>query len=161
MQDAVETSRFDFTRFLHGETTAWGMIEDRFGRVRRKFTAQMVGRWNGDVFVLDEVFTFDDGEVESRTWQVSPGSNGSFTATCDDCEGRAIGSCSLDLISMRYRFKLRISGRTVSVDFDDRIHRAANGVALNRATIRKWGIRIAELWVVFVRNERLAPASAA
>jgi len=153
MQDAVERFRFDLTKFLLGRTRAWGVVEDRFGRVRRKFQVEMEGAWAGDVFEINERFLFDDGVEETRVWRVKPSSaSGQFTATCKDCVGEATGFSTVDRTEMRYRFRLQISGRSITVDFSDRIFLMDEGVAINRATMRKWGVRVGELSAVFVRE---------
>jgi hypothetical protein len=157
MQEAIRPMRFDLTSFLNGRTRAWGLVEDRFGRVRRSFSAELIGHWKGDVFVLDETFEFDDGEIDKRVWHVVPGSDGRFTATCSDCAGPAEGSATRDMVRMSYRFRLRLGGRTVLVDFDDRIHLVDDGLALNRATMSKWGVKVGELFVVFSREGAAEP----
>ncbi len=146
---APHPEAFDITSLFAGRTTAHGIVEDRFGKLKRRFDVDMHGRWEGGVFVLDEHFAYDDGERESRTWLVRPDADGRFTATTADCVGEASGSCSHDVIRMRYRFSLKVGGRSVTVDFDDRIYRLDGALALNRATISKWGVRLGELALVF------------
>lgn len=143
---------FELTSFLEGESRAWGIFEDRFGRVRRRIDVTMIGRWDGDVFRLDEHFVYDDGRREHRVWTVKPDGPGKFRATCDDCVGEAIGTCAADSIRMAYAFKLKLPSRTLVVDFDDRIYRMSATTAVNRATMRKWGIKLGELSLFFERK---------
>lgn len=152
MQQLVSNQLFDITRFLHGRTTAWGIFEDRFGRIQRRFSVEMNGRWKGDVFYLDETFVYDTGDTESRIWQVTPLSDGRFSATCDDCIGTASGYCDTSSIRMGYKFRLKFDSRSVVVDFEDRIYRMSDDTAVNRATMRKWGIKLGEL-SLFFRNQ--------
>jgi hypothetical protein len=147
---------FDLTTFLEGRTFAWGIFEDRFGRVRRRFTVEMVGRWQERVFYLDERFTYDDGSEENRVWRVEPAGQARFTATCADCVGIAEGECSADAIRMAYTFRLKLDGRELHVAFDDRIYRLGDNIAVNRATMRKWGVRLGEVSLFFKRE---APAT--
>lgn len=143
--------RFELTTFLEGKSRAWGIFEDRFGRMRRRFTVEMVGRWQGEVFLLEETFRYDDGEMDERLWRVVPDADGRFHATCDDCVGRAEGSCDADSIRMQYKFRLKFPGRDLIVRFDDRIYRMTESTAVNRATMSKWGIRLGELSLFFER----------
>lgn len=161
MQDVANTPGFALTRFLCGKTRAWGIVEDRFGRIQRKFSLEMHGHWQGDVFHLDESFRFDDGEEDSRTWLVTPGKNGRFTATCGDCVGHAEGQASGDTISMSYRFRIMVGGRAFVVGFDDRIFRMDENLAINRATMRKWGIKVGELSAVFMRDRQACAQTSA
>ena len=73
--------RFELTSFLDGKTRAWGVFEDRFGRLRRRFDVEMNGAWRGTNFVLDERFVYDDGRSEMRQWVVKPMPGGHFRAT--------------------------------------------------------------------------------
>jgi hypothetical protein len=141
---------FELTTFLEGRTRAWGVFEDRFGRVRRRLVVDMNGRWEGDEFVLDERFEYDGDAVETRTWRVVPLGSGRFRATCPDCVGEATGRCTPDSIQMAYRFRLQLASRAIVVTFDDRLHRVGEG-AVNRATMSKWGIKLGELSLFFQR----------
>lgn len=152
---------FELTSFLEGRTFAWGLFEDRFGRVRRRFTVEMVGRWHERVFYLDERFTYDDGTRDSRVWRVQPSGQSRFTATCADCVGVARGEYREDAIYMAYTFRLKLEGRELHVAFDDRIYRVGDNIAVNRATMRKWGVRLGEVSLFFQREPVPADLAAA
>ena len=151
-------SVLELTSLLEGHTRAWGLFEDRFGRVRRRFLVDMHGHWEGDRFVLDERFAYDTGDVESRTWVVTPEGPGRFSATCPDCVGVARGQGDRDSIRMTYDFRLKLQSRTLTVSFDDRIYRMDDRRAVNRARMSKWGIKLGELSLFFERDaERSRP----
>lgn len=145
--------KFEPTVFLAGRTLAWGIFEDRFGRLRRRFTVEMNGRWQDGVFLLDEKFAYDTGDTEHRTWRIVQGEGAGFSATCDDCIGEAEGSCDTNSIRMRYKFRLKLTDRSLVVDFDDCIYRMSDGIAVNRARMSKWGIRLGELSLFFSKDE--------
>ncbi len=142
---------FELTSFFEGRTEAWGVFEDRFGRLRRRFEVVMNGRWDGLEFVLDEQFTYDTGETERRSWRVTRRGEGRFSATSDECIGLADGVCDGDSVRMVYRFRLKTKSREIAVDFDDRVYRMSETTAVNRATMRKWGVKIGELSLFFKR----------
>jgi Protein of unknown function (DUF3833) len=145
------SERFELTSYLNGRTRAWGVFEDRFGRLRRRFEVEMNGQWQGDRFRLDERFVYDTGQIENRTWHIVPGENGRFTATCADCIGEASGVCGTDSVRMSYRFRLQLDRRSVVVDLNDRIYRMGDAIAVNRATMSKWGVTLGELSLFFER----------
>lgn len=147
---------FELTSFFHGSTRAWGVFEDRFGRLKRRFTVDMQGRWEGPVFVLDERFVYDTGDIENRTWHVTPLGAARFRATCADCVGAAYGECDADSIRMSYRFRLKLQDRQIVVAFDDRLYRMADATAVNRTTMSKWGIKLGELSLFFQRLDSAA-----
>jgi hypothetical protein len=152
MSPIHDGSAFELTSFLEGRVFAWGIFEDRFGRVRRRFTVEMVGHWEERVFLLHERFTYDDGSHETRVWRVEPEGRDRFTATCPDCVGVARGECKADAVRISYTFRLKFDGRELHVAFDDRIYRVGEHLAVNRATMRKWGVRLGELSLFFQRE---------
>jgi len=56
--------------YFAGETRAWGIFEDRFGRLRRQFTVDITGTWDGRELILDERFEYSDGELDRRVWTI-------------------------------------------------------------------------------------------
>jgi hypothetical protein len=147
--DAV---RFDLPTFLAGSTKAWGIFEDRFGRLRRRFDVDIHGSWHDGVFQLDERFVYDDGRIEQRIWRVKPITADRFEATCDDCIGVAAGTYADGMVHMSYAFRLRLPSRVVHVNIDDRLYRINAHTAVNRSTVRKWGIKIGEISLFFERQ---------
>jgi hypothetical protein len=147
------TVLFELTSFFAGRTRAWGIFESRFGNVRRRIDVEMAGAWRDGVFELVEHFTYDGRETEERTWRVEPLGSGRFRATCPDCVGEAAGICDADSVQMRYRFRLKLERREIVVAFDDRIFRMGDTIAINRATMSKWGVRLGELSLFFERIE--------
>ncbi len=146
-------NRFELTTFFSGRTHAWGVFEDRFGRLQRRFYVDMEGVWDGDTFILRETFTYDTSDVENRTWRVKPDGQGRFLATCAECVGVAKGVCERDSISMQYKFKLSVGGRNVVVDFQDKLYRMGASKAINRTVMRKWGVKLGELSLFFERQD--------
>jgi hypothetical protein len=142
----------DITQFLAGRSVAHGVFEDRFGRQRRAFTVTMDGHWQGDVFLLDEDFLYDDGARERRTWRIRKLDAGRFVATAADCVGEAIGTAAPGRWHMKYQFMLRLKTRMVPVTFDDQVYAVTDRLALNRATLSKWGVRLGQVLIVYERD---------
>lgn len=142
---------FALTAFFAGHVRATGIFEDRFGTVRRRFIADMVGRFEGCAFVMTEDFVFDDGEKQHRVWRITPRDDGSFAATANDIVGVATGVTIGSTIKMRYRHEVMIDGRAVVLSFDDQIHRLDRDNAIGRARVNKWGVKVGELSIFFQR----------
>ena len=45
---------FVLEEYFEGKTNAWGIFEDRFGNIRRQFSVDITGTWDGKKLVLDE-----------------------------------------------------------------------------------------------------------
>ena len=59
-------------QFFQGRLHAHGVIQNYRGKVTRRFTAEIIGNWQGDAGVLDERFVYDDGEVQYRCLLTAP-----------------------------------------------------------------------------------------
>ena len=57
--------------YLSGNVKAWGILQDRSGKVTRQFSADLNGKWDGKQLILDEQFNWSDGEVQKRQWQIT------------------------------------------------------------------------------------------
>ena len=52
---AGEKPVLDLARYFDGRVVAHGMFQDRFGKIAKRFTVVIDGRWNGGNGVLDEM----------------------------------------------------------------------------------------------------------
>ena len=57
--------------YLSGNVKAWGVLQNRSGKVTRQFSADLNGKWDGKQLILDEKFNWDDGEIQTRQWQIT------------------------------------------------------------------------------------------
>lgn len=139
---------FDLRRHLAGPIQCEGMIHGPTGRVTSRFTARMQGDFDGAAGTLSESFRFAGGGRQDRRWQLRLGNDGRFTATADDVIGEAQGELSGATLRMTYRLRLPedAGGHVLSVT--DWLYLCDNGVILNRSEMRKFGIKVAELFAV-------------
>lgn len=156
------TPALDPFRYFEGRTRAWGIFEDRFGRVRREFTVDIHGRADGaDGFVLEEDFAYADGERERRVWRLRRTGPGSYEGRADDVVGVATGRAAGNALNWRYALALRIGGSRWNVDFNDWMFLQPDGVLLNRARMSKWGLELGQVTLAFQRVSAHAAVAAA
>ncbi|WP_233630800.1 DUF3833 family protein, partial [Delftia sp. S65] len=67
---AKEQPTLDLRQYFNGPLTAHGMFTDRSGKVVKRFTVRMTGRWNGDEGSLEEHFVYSDGSTQERVWHI-------------------------------------------------------------------------------------------
>jgi hypothetical protein len=147
-QDPPASQRgIDLFSFLEGESHAYGIFEDRFGKVRRRFEAAMSGVWRGGTLDLTEAFLFDDGERQTRVWHLSPGEAGTFSAASEGITGPGRGQHTEIRCELSYRMRL---GRLV-FDFKDVFYSVSSDMLLNRARVSKFGITVGYVIAVFRR----------
>ena len=122
--------------YLEGKVKAWGILQNRSGKVTRQFTADLDGKWDGSFLTLDETFNWSDGEVQTRQWKIKKINEHNYEGTASDVVGLAKG------FSYGPAFKFEY----------DWIFKQDDKVAINRATMTKFGIKVAELTVLFVKE---------
>lgn len=144
--------KLDIRNYLNGKIKAWGMIEDRKGKITRRFTVDMEGSWNGDHGKLTEYFTFDDGEKSSRIWHINFSDQHNFTAKADDVIGEAKGSQYGNVMQMEYVLDLevdKVKKTRYNVTLDDWMYLIDDKILVNKSEIKKFGISFAKLTIFF------------
>jgi len=145
----------DLFDYFEGETTAWGVFEDRFGSIRRQLKVELRGRIEGDELILDEQFAYSDGEIDQRTWRIRRDSRGGYVGRAADIVGEAIGQASGNAVNWRYTMDLKVGQDSWRVDFDDWMLLQSDGVLINRAWVKKLGLTVGTVSLFFRKS---APA---
>lgn len=135
--------------YFAGTTRAWGLVEDRRGRVRRQFRVVIHGRPTAEGIELDETFHYDDGGSDHRVWQVRRLGDGRYSGTAHDVVGAATGRAAGPALNWRYRLRLPVGGRVWTIAFDDWMLLQDERVLINRATLRKWGFKVGQVTLFF------------
>jgi len=150
---AFETApRLDFEAYFAGRSRAWGLVRDRFGTVRRRFTVALLGAQEGDVFTLAEDFVFLDGETQRRVWRVRRLGADRLEGEADDVVGTATGTTRDGAVNWRYTLALPIGGRRWHVRFDDWMYAMPDGRLLNRARMHRFGVTLGEILIAFEKE---------
>ncbi|MBO6520921.1 MAG: DUF3833 domain-containing protein [Rhodospirillales bacterium] len=142
---------FRLEEYFSGKTQAWGLFEDRFGKVRRQFVVDITGTLEGDTLVLDERFKYADGETDRRVWRIRKLDDHRYEGRADDIIGTAQGESYGNALNWSYDMDLKIGDSTLRVHFDDWMFLQPGGVLLNRATVSKWGLTIGEVTLAFAK----------
>lgn len=145
----AEKPAMDFRGYFSGPVQAHGMFTDRSGRVVKRFTVAMQGRWSGDEGVLEEDFTYSNGEKERRVWQLKDLGGGRFEGRAADIVGVAEGEQSGNAIRFRYTMRVPVDGKPIEFQFDDWMYRLDDQVVLNRAAMSKFGIHLGDVTLSF------------
>lgn len=138
--------------YFKGKTRAFGVVLDRQGVVSRQFTVDLNGTWDDlqKKLTLDERFIFHDGERSRRVWHITRTAPGRYVGEADDVLGPAKGEVKGNTLHWQYTLLLPYRGQTIEVDFDDWMF-LSDGVLLNRATMRKFGVKVGEVMISFRR----------
>ena len=138
--------------YLSGNVKAWGILQNRSGKVTRQFSADLNGNWDGTQLVLDEKFNWSDGEVQKRQWKIIKLDEHNYEGTADDVVGKAKGQSYGPAFKFEYVLLVPVKGKEIKITFDDWIFKQDDKVAINRAVMTKFGIKVAELTVFFQKD---------
>ena len=144
--------RLIIEEYLSGSVKAWGVLQNRSGKVTRQFKADLNGKWDGKSLILDEIFYWNDGEKQTRQWTINKIDNHNYSGTASDVVGTAKGFSYGPAFKFEYVLLVPVKGKNIKITFDDWIFMQDERVAINRATMKKFGIKVAELTVMFVKE---------
>ena len=148
---AAERPVFDFKTYFNGPIKAWGIVQNRSGKVIKRFTVDIDAKWSGDVGTLDESFVYADGTTERRVWTVRKGDSGRYIGTARDVVGEAVGETAGNALRWRYVLAIPVDGKTYNVDLDDWMFLMSDRVLLNRTTMTKFGFGVGEITITFTK----------
>ena len=138
--------------YFLGNVKAWGIFQGRSGVVKRSFTAKMNGSFNGKDFILKEDFNWKDGEQQSRVWTIKKIDDHNYEGTASDVVGTAKGTSYGFAFKFEYNLLIPFKDKKIKVKFDDWIFKQDEEVAINRAIVTKFGFKVGELTVFFLKN---------
>ena len=145
-------------QFFEGRTRSWGVVEDRSGEPRRRFTTEAVGHRDGAVLVLTQDLTFEDGETQRRVWRLRRTDAHSYEATANVVIGVATGEAHGNAFRWSYTLALGPDAAVSSVDLRHWMYLQDGGTTLvNRVAITKLGFVVGQVTEHFQR----VPAAAA
>jgi hypothetical protein len=142
--------------YFAGRTKAWGMFQDRFGRLRRQFEVEIDGTWDGETLTLVEDFVYDDGETEQRIWRIKKLGPHAYEGRAEGVIGVAEGMAYGNALNWRYDMDLKVGEGTWRVHFNDWMFLQPNGVLINRARVTKFGLEIGEVTLFFMKGAQAA-----
>ena len=152
-----KTPKLNLFEFFKGETLAYGIFEDRFGKLRRQFRVKIKGNVDKNILTLDEKFIYDYGEKATRIWKIKKLNENKnlikYEGSADDVEGLATGTSVGNALNWTYDIYLNIKGSNLKVKFNDWIYKQDSNVAINRAYVSKFGIDIGSVTLVFLKGQ--------
>jgi hypothetical protein len=149
---ANEKPVLDMRQYFNGTLDAYGVFTDRSGKVVKRFTVVMRCSWQGENGILDEDFSYSDGSTGKRIWRMKHLGDGRYSGTADDVVGTALGETRGNAFRWKYTLSLPVDGKVYEVQFDDWMYLMDDRVMLNKAVMSKFGVRLGEVTLSFVRR---------
>tara|TARA_Y100000590_G_C15299994_1_gene855905 strand:- start:22 stop:570 length:549 start_codon:yes stop_codon:yes gene_type:complete len=138
--------------YFNGKVKAWGILQNRSGKVTRQFKADMFGKFENNILTLEEDFYWTDGEKQKRVWKIQKLDENNYKGTAPDVVGTASGFQYGSAFKFEYNLLVPFKSKNIKVSFDDWIFKQDENVAINRATLTKFGFKVGELTVFFLKN---------
>ena len=138
--------------YFQGNVKAWGMLQGRSGEVKRQFVADMKGEFDCKNLILDETFIWNDGEKQERRWTIKKVGDNRYEGTAPDVVGIAKGVSYGSAFKFEYKLLIPYKDKKIKVKFDDWIFKQDEKTAINRATLTKFGFKVGELTVLFIKD---------
>jgi len=138
--------QFDPMSFFNNQIHAEGFVRDRSGEVSRTFTAQISATWDEQGGVLDELFTWSDGEIQTRVWQFRKTGEQTYVGTAADVIGDAQMEFAGNAIHMNYVLDVPLaSGKSIGIRMDDWLYQVSDNSIVNVTSMSKFGFSVGEV----------------
>ncbi|QCU89913.1 DUF3833 domain-containing protein [Thiomicrorhabdus sediminis] len=150
-----EKPQLDLFSYFDGYTKAYGQFQNRSGQLIRRFEVDIQGSINkqAEQLKLDESFVYHDGEKQTRVWYIDRAGDKRYSGKADDVIGQANGKVAGNAFRWQYTLDLPYKNGTIHVQFDDWMYLHNDKIMLNRAEVTKWGFKVGEVTLVFIKQE--------
>lgn len=138
--------------FFSGNLNAQGVVKNRSGKVTRYFNATIKAYWENGVGTLEEKFIFDDGEIQYRTWKLSPTTQNTFNATAGDVIGTGEGEFAGNAVNLNYVLAVKYKDSTINLSVDDWMWLIDSNTVLNESTLTKFGFKVGSIQLVIKKD---------
>jgi hypothetical protein len=136
------TPGFRLERRLLGANRVSGLVHDRFGRLRLTFSGLMEGAIESGALTMNAELHYSDGRIDRRSWRIAARGAHGYRGTTSDSIGDVTGTAQGDAVNLRYKLHLPIAGGMRRVSFDEWMYLQPDGLILDHAVMRIWGIRV-------------------
>ena len=112
-----EEPKISLREFFDGNIFALGIVQNRSGKVIKRFKVDIKAFWEGNKAYLDEKFVYSDGKKESRIWELKEISQSDYEGRADDVIGVARGETAGNVFYVEYYLDLPVNNTTYEVNF--------------------------------------------
>lgn len=147
-----EKPKLILEKFLNGTIDAYGIFQDRNGKVIKRFECVITATWKDNIGTLDEKFKYSDGTTSQRIWTITKLSSEKYSGTASDVVGEAQGISSGNAFQWKYDLKLLVDGSNYTVTFDDWMFLMNEKIMLNQSKMSKFGFYLGTVSLTFVKR---------
>ena len=147
-----EEPKINVREFFNGNIYALGIVQDRSGKVIKRFKAYINAFWKGDKGFLDEKFVYSDGKKDSRLWELNKIGQSTYEGRADDVLGTASGETLGNVFYFEYDLDLPVDDTSYKVNFEDWMYLLDENTLLARSYMSKWGFNLGEVTIIMSKE---------
>ena len=106
-----EEPKINLREFFDGKIYALGIVQDRSGKVIKRFKVDIKAFWEGNKGYLDEKFVYSDGKKDSRLWELNKIGQSKYEGRAEDVLGIASGETLGNVVKSELGKKLQKSAK--------------------------------------------------
>jgi len=143
-----EEPKINLKEFFNGKIYALGIVQDRSGKVIKRFKVDIKAFWEGNKGFLDEKFIYSDGEKDSRLWELNKIGKSTYEGRAEDVVGIANGESLGNVFYFEYDLDLPVDDTTYKINFEDWMYLLDENTLLARSYMSKWGFDLGEVTII-------------
>jgi len=144
---------FDPVRFFSGHTRSSGVFENRAGEPTTRVRTETRGRMVGDELRMEQDLFIDGKPRQRRFWRMRRLDDHHFEGTANDIIGTVRGEARGNYFRWTFTLALKPGNPLFNVRMTQHMYLQPDGrTMLNRSTIRKLGIVVAQVTEQFRRE---------
>ncbi|MBC7538456.1 MAG: DUF3833 domain-containing protein [Bacteriovorax sp.] len=147
-----EVPKINLSEFFNGKIEGLGIVQNRSGKVIKRFNVDILASWNGNKGTLDEKFVYSDNTKSTRVWQLNEISANIYEGSAGDVLGVALGETAGNTFYFRYNLDLPVGNSSYKVHFEDWMYLLDKNTLLARSYMTKWGINLGEVTIVLTKK---------
>lgn len=145
---------FDPVSFWTGHTHSWGVVETPGGAPSETVQTDCTGTPDrqGGLHMV-QTLTEGDGTIRHRDWHLKRVSPGHYEATANDMDGVAQGEAAGRVFHWRWIWKTAPGNPLRNVVMSQWMYAMPDGTLMNRTTITKLGMTVAQVSEIFTKAQ--------
>lgn len=148
-----ESPKLNLRTFFNGKIFAQGIVQDRSGKVIKRFDVDIISSWNENVGTIDEKFTYSDNTKEARVWKLTETSPGKYEGRAHDVIGTAVGEVMGNTFFLEYNLDVPVGKSNYNIHMEDWMYLLNENTLLAKTMMTKWGIKVGEVTIVMTKKE--------
>lgn len=134
------------TEFFAGQTSSFGVMEDRAGAPKETVRTETTGRWVGETLELEQELVLGKSKPQHRSWRIRKLDAHRYEATANDIVGTVQGEAYGNVFHWSFTLALSRGNPFANVRMSQWMYLQPDGKTMvNHSTIRKFGIVVAQV----------------